>query len=96
VREVNRSQVHVMQWTQDGAVAVEHPRMQSFGASISQISDDIFDDDLPEHLFIELMRRYPKEQGPPSQLLERLGSELSLDGLMRLREILEEKHSKGN
>lgn len=90
VREVSSSQVHVLQLDPQGGVIVERPRMQSFGANISQISDDIFDDDLPRHLYLELMKRLPRERIAVGQLIDGLRSEVSLDAVMRLREIYDQ------
>jgi predicted ATPase len=89
VREVERSQVHVLPPSQeDGRIStvVEHPRLQTFGASVSSISDHIFGDDLLEHLHVELLNKVSLQDLPEEAWVDALKDHLSLDALMLLRQ----------
>jgi ABC-type cobalamin/Fe3+-siderophores transport system ATPase subunit len=86
VRELTRSQVHVLGRQMDsGLGVVEKPRMQTFGANVGAVSDDIFGDDFPEHLYVSLMRKSEFVGKPIEAVFETLKGELSLDALMKLR-----------
>lgn len=89
VREVTRSQVFVIHTEADGETRVSQPRLKTFGASISAISDDIFGDDLIDHLYVQLLSQQEFKEFQLDQVLEGLGNELSIDALMQLREMIE-------
>jgi ABC-type multidrug transport system ATPase subunit len=90
VRELSRAQVHVLRKDEDlGMTMVSKPRLQTFGANVTAVSDDVFQDDLPEHLYLQRLRDSPRKNQSFEALLEQWKSELSMDALMRLRAIME-------
>jgi predicted ATPase len=93
VREVQRSQVHVLSSTSEG-VEVNHPRLQTFGANVGAISDHIFGDDMIEHLHIQLLRQTNLKDLPIEQWIQERREELSLDALMLLRQEREKNKDK--
>ncbi|SFX07472.1 ATP-dependent endonuclease [Pseudomonas sp. NFACC36] len=88
VREVQSAQVHVMR-DEDGVLTVRKPRMQTLGANVSSISNEVFGDDLPHHLYEELLELAEQESNTFAEALERYSSELSTEALMRLRRMME-------
>ncbi|RON91654.1 AAA family ATPase [Pseudomonas fluorescens] len=88
VREVQSAQVHVMR-DEDGVLTVRKPRMQTLGANVSSISNEVFGDDLPHHLYEELLEIAEQESNTFAVALERYSSELSTEALMRLRRMME-------
>jgi ABC-type multidrug transport system ATPase subunit len=92
VRELSRTQVHVLQWNAESKlVQVQKPILQTLGANIGAVSDHIFNDDLSEHLYVETLKRSKYASLPIEKALEDLKEELSLDALMKLREIHEKR-----
>lgn len=92
VRELGRTQVHVLRTDPELELHfVEKPRLQTLGANIAAISDDVFHDDLPDHLYLERLRDSTYLGESVATLIERLKDELSLDALMRLRAIVERR-----
>ncbi len=90
VRELSKTQVHVLQIDgESGRPNVERPRLQTFGANVAAVSDAVFDDDLPQHLYLERLRHSDYSGQPFDVIFEKLKDELSLDALMRLRAIVE-------
>lgn len=83
VREVQSANVHVLCRNETG-VEVRKPRLQTLGANVGNVSDDVFGDDLPAHLFEDLIRAADLASLSLDELLERFGTELSPDELIRL------------
>ncbi len=88
VREVQSAQVHVMR-DEDGTLKVRKPLMQTLGANVSSISNEVFGDDLPHHLYEELLEIAEKESNTFSEALAKYSSELSTEALMLLRRMME-------
>jgi predicted ATPase len=88
VREVQSAQVHVM-WERDGVINVSHPRLQTLGANVASISDEVFGDDLPSHLYEELIAHAKKHSSTFAEALKKYSSELSTEALMLLRKKME-------
>ncbi|WP_102861818.1 AAA family ATPase [Pseudomonas protegens] len=84
VREVQSAHVHVMD-VEDGESVIKKPLVQTLGASISTISNEVFGDDLPSHLYDELLDRAEFHSHSFEEALERYASELSVPALMTLR-----------
>lgn len=84
VREVQSAHVHVM-GVEDGESVIKKPLVQTLGASISTISNEVFGDDLPSHLYDELLDRAEFHSHSFEEALERYASELSVPALMTLR-----------
>lgn len=89
VREVQSAQVHVMR-DEGGVLIVRKPRMQTLGANVASISNEVFGDDLPHHLYEELLERAERESQTFSEAIEKYASELSAEALMRLRRMIEQ------
>ncbi|MFY7865526.1 AAA family ATPase [Roseateles sp.] len=86
VREVQSAQVHVIHAAAIGEGArVSHPRLQTLGANVASISDEVFHDDLPQHLYEQLLARSHAADMDFSRVLERYAGELSTEALMYLR-----------
>jgi len=88
VREVHQDQVYVLARDEDGGVNVDRPRLKTLGANVSDISNDIFGDDLADHLFERRVVKLFRETTDKQALLEMLQSEVSLEILMRVRELM--------
>lgn len=88
VREVQSAQVHVMR-DDDGTLKVRKPLMQTLGANVSSISNEIFGDDLPHHLYEEFLEIAGKESNTFGEALVKYSSELSTEALMLLRRMME-------
>ncbi|QIA03837.1 AAA family ATPase [Pseudomonas fluorescens] len=84
VREVQSAHVHVM-GIDDGESTIKKPLTQTLGASISTISNEVFGDDLPSHLYDELLEQAEFHSHSFEEALERYSLELSVPALMTLR-----------
>ncbi|MCF3194861.1 AAA family ATPase [Pseudomonas bubulae] len=93
VREVQSAHVHVM-GVESGECVVKKPLVQTLGASISTISNEVFGDDLPNHLYDELLDRAELNSQSFEEALDRYASELSVPALMTLRLKMEAKIAK--
>lgn len=89
VREVQSSQVHVLSHAEDGVVEVYKPLLQTLGANVANIASDVFGDDLPNHLFEDLVRKAGGLDITFGEALERFGGQLSTEALMLLRSRIE-------
>lgn len=86
VREVQSAQVHVLrQITHEGYVEVAHPRLQTLGANVASIANEVFSDDLPQHLYTLMLNEAQLQTMTFETLLERYAGELSAEALMYLR-----------
>lgn len=88
VREVQRAQVHVIKQA-DGQTFVAKPRLQTLGANVATISDEVFSDDLPKHLHEELVSLAITQKMTFDSALETFAHELSTEALMLLRSRME-------
>lgn len=93
VREVQSAHVHVME-IEGGECVIKKPLVQTLGASISTISNEVFGDDLPNHLYEELLDHAEFNSHSFEEALERYASELSVPALMTLRLKMEAKNAK--
>jgi hypothetical protein len=85
-REVSRSQLHVLRMNaENGKTSVSSPRLQTFGANVSAISDDIFGDDMAGHLHKRVLQRLANGDATFDELYETYKDDLSLDAWMLLR-----------
>lgn len=84
VREVQRAQVHVIKQV-DGQTFVAKPRLQTLGANVATISDEVFSDDLPKHLHEELLSLAITQNMTFDNALDTFAQELSTEALMLLR-----------
>ncbi len=75
VREVPSRSVKVLVVDDGSALALE-PRMQTFGASIDAISQFVFGDTEPDHLYLRTLRDWVDRQ-PPGLTVERLVEDYS-------------------
>lgn len=88
VREVQAEQVHILVDV-DGETSVATPRLQTLGANVASISDEVFGDDLHQHLYEELLDAEEFSGSSISDLIQRYEGELSVEALMLLRSKLE-------
>jgi len=88
VREVQNAQVHVIT-EDDGRPTISKPLMQTLGANVASISNQVFGDDLPEHLYEEILSRTETNNRSFEEVLDRYASELSTEALMLLRKRME-------
>jgi ABC-type cobalamin/Fe3+-siderophores transport system ATPase subunit len=84
VREVQSAQVHVITRI-DGLMQVAKPRLQTLGANVANISDEVFGDDLPRHLHEELLAQANIQGMSFPDALDAYAHELSTEALMMLR-----------
>ncbi|MDU8420045.1 AAA family ATPase [Pseudomonas syringae] len=88
VREVQSAQVHVIRCIEE-ITTVSKPRMQTLGANVSSISNEVFGDDLPTHLYEELIKHAQANSQSFTDALEKYAGQLSTEALMTLRIIME-------
>lgn len=88
VREVQAAQVHILSGRAN-SMTVSHPRMQTLGANVASISDEVFGDDLHQHLFEELLDDEKIHDSNVEQLLRRYAGEMSVEALMLVRSKIE-------
>ena len=88
VREVQSVQVHVIR-EDDGRPTISKPLMQTLGANVASISNQVFGDDLPEHLYEEILSRTETKDRSFEEILDRYAGELSTEALMLLRKRME-------
>lgn len=91
VREVQSAQVHVIRSLVDQESEIVHPRLQTLGANVTSISNEVFGDDLAEHLYELVLKESDISNMPVKRILERFADELSTEALMFLR-----RRSQGN
>jgi len=89
VREVQSSQVHILRPTDDGTIDVGTPLLQTLGANVASVSNEVFGDDMPEHLYEDLLTSAQTANLTFEQALERFAGELSTEALMLLRSKIE-------
>ena len=85
VREVQSANVHVIRQGREGELEVVHPRLQTLGANVASIANEVFGDDLSEHLYELLLAEARVTEMPFEQVIERFAGELSTEALMYLR-----------
>jgi ABC-type transport system involved in cytochrome c biogenesis ATPase subunit len=88
VREVQSAQVHVI-GEEEGRQVIRKPRLQTLGANVTAVSNEVFGDDLPMHLYEEFLESARKPNQNFAQLLERYAQEVSTEALMFLRRRME-------
>lgn len=88
VREVQAEQVHILADV-DGGTFVTRPRLQTLGANVASISDEVFGDDLHQHLYEELLDAEEFGGTSISDLITQYEGELSVEALMLVRSRLE-------
>ncbi|MGP2834137.1 AAA family ATPase [Serratia nevei] len=87
VREVSNEQVAVLSIS-DHRLVTDKPRLPTFGATVDSISQFIFQEDTEIRLSEKL---YDKVKGKSfSDVEEKLGNEISLSALMRLKRMMED------
>lgn len=84
VREVESRQVHVICQLNNETV-VTHPRLNTLGANVGIISKDVFGDDLPTHLYEELLKRENLSNLTFDEVINKYSDILSTEALMFLR-----------
>jgi hypothetical protein len=89
VREVQSAQVHIMNVLDDGTIRVATPLLQTLGANVSSISNEVFGDDLLDHLYAELLAQAQTENMTFEQALDRYTNDLSTEAFMLLRSRME-------
>ncbi len=89
VREVQSAQIHVLRTDEDGKFVVAGPLLQTLGANVSVVSNEVFGDDLHHHLFLEVVDRATNDGITFHQALDQYAGELSSDALMLMRQRIE-------
>ncbi|HDS1738365.1 AAA family ATPase [Pseudomonas putida] len=92
VREVQSAQVHVM-WESEGLIKVSHPRLQTLGANVASISNEVFGDDLPTHLYEELLVHAKNQSSTFTEALQKYSGELSTEALMLLHKKMDSENA---
>ncbi|NVZ37598.1 AAA family ATPase [Pseudomonas sp. 21615526] len=92
VREVQSAQVHVM-WESEGLIKVSHPRLQTLGANVASISNEVFGDDLPMHLYEELVVHAKNQSSTFTEALQKYSGELSTEALMLLHKKMDSENA---
>lgn len=87
VREVSREQVHVFHHVLDGSVAIDQPRLKTFGATVDSISQFVFGEDVDIRLIDKLYERIKDRSF--QEVDAELSDQLSLAALMDLRRRME-------
>ena len=95
VREVSREQVHILSIEKDvesnnenhQLIAINHPRLRTFGADVESISQFVFNEDIESRLNDKIYNRIKKQSF--ASVEKELSEELSLAALMDLRSRLE-------
>lgn len=93
VREVPSRSVRVLSIDDDGAHATE-PRMQTFGANIDTISQFVFGDTLPDHLYLKTLRAWIARQPEGltvTKMIEELSDELNSETLSYLAQLIRDR-----
>jgi hypothetical protein len=88
VREVQSAQVHVMR-RDAGETTIVNPLIQTLGANVASISNEVFGDDLPVHLYEELVAEAEIGNMSFEAALKRYAGDLSTEALMLLRRRME-------
>lgn len=88
VREVPRSQVHVIQES-NRIIDITIPRLKTFGADVGAISEFVFGDDIVNRLVKDVERQIKKRPSLRNSWKEELKSELSSEAIMYLTDALE-------
>ncbi|MDB5975836.1 MAG: hypothetical protein JWR07_2596 [Nevskia sp.] len=84
VREVPRSQVHVVQ-DADGVISVNTPRLKTFGADVGSISTFVFDDDITARLMDRIREKLPQGARQRREMLSVMEGELSDEAIMEFQ-----------
>lgn len=87
VREVQSAQVHIIE-KDEVDFKIKQPRMQTLGANVTSISNEIFGDDLLIHLYNELVDNI-KDDLTFDEILDKYIGEISPDALLQLRNNME-------
>lgn len=93
VREVPSRSVRVLTIDEDGAFANE-PRMQTFGANIDTISQFVFGDTVPDHLYLKTLRAWIARQPEGltvEKMIDELSSELNSETLSYLAQLIRDR-----
>ncbi|PKE27474.1 hypothetical protein CWS43_26625 [Rahnella sp. AA] len=90
VREVTREQVHVFKII-DGNISIFNPRLKTFGANVSDISDFVFEDNIKNNLSEKLIRNAYKLNRSYEEMKNDFFDELPVEMLHHVKD----KLSKG-
>jgi len=91
VREVAREQVHVYKKDSDGFFSISNPRLKTFGANISDISDFVFGDEVESTLSNKIIARAKSESFSYADIKGLFSSYLPTEMLHHIKFKLEEK-----
>lgn len=94
VREVTRSQVHIVGVSDRGQVTVVQPRLKTFGADVGAISQFVFDDSIVNRLIEDLEARLDMSVDDAIRWLESVKEELSTEATMHLRREIERRRGR--
>ncbi|EEZ00500.1 AAA family ATPase [Vibrio cholerae] len=89
VREIPQDQVHVFK-KEANNVCISNPRLTTFGAPVDSISRFVFDDDAESKLAEKLYRRIKRQNTTFEDIVNKLGYEISVAAMMKLRQKMEE------
>ncbi|KAA1006216.1 AAA family ATPase [Paraburkholderia panacisoli] len=94
VREVTRSQVHIVSISDPGRVTVVQPRLKTFGADVGAISQFVFGDSIVNRLINDLEAELDKSTDAAIRWLESVKEELSTEATMHLRREIERRSGR--
>ncbi|MER2496580.1 AAA family ATPase [Vibrio neptunius] len=89
VREIPQDQVHVFK-KEANNVCISNPRLTTFGAPVDSISRFVFDDDAESKLAEKLYLRIKRQNTTFEDIVNKLGDEISVAAMMKLRQKMEE------
>ncbi len=94
VREVASRRVRILSFGKDGAVADE-PRIQTFGSGVDTISQFVFGDTAPDHMYLKTLRNWlaaQPEELTVDQLVQQFADELNPETLSYLARLIRARH----
>lgn len=89
VREVSRALVNVFRVNKEGVFEILKPRLKTFGANISDISDFVFEDDLRNKLSDKILLKSKEKSLTYSDVKKLYADELPVEMLHYLKKSLE-------
>jgi hypothetical protein len=94
VREVASRRVRILSFGEDGASA-DQPRIQTFGSGVDTISQFVFGDTAPDHMYLKTLREWlatQPEELTVEQLVQQFADELNPQTLSYLARLVRTRH----
>lgn len=96
VREVPSRRVRIVRRGEAGEIAIQQPRMQTFGASIDTISQFVFGDLMPKHRFQEVLDQWLNDTPDPTvdKFRDQFRKDLNAETLSYLAQTLADRQAR--